>query len=95
MELITREHVLHAVATFDRANLLVVTDGMVNVWHQALAHLTVDELQAAVGRLLAERTSADRWLTPGDVIAVARPRRSAWDRATNVTRRRLLEGGQK
>lgn len=92
--MIERKQIAGMIAAFDRANLLVVSEGMVNTWWAALQDLDPAELEAAGMRILRTRTSKDRFLTPGDLRAEVKPARSAWDRARNVTQeRREISGG--
>lgn len=94
--MVTREIMARIVAAFDRANLLIIGAGTVDVWLKALDDLEVEELVDAAEQIVRTRRSDQRYVTPGDVRAVARPRQSSWDRAKNVTRNRAeIEGGER
>lgn len=92
--MIERNQIAGMIAAFDRANLLIVSEGMVNTWWAALRDLDPQELEEAGMRILRTRTSTERFLTPGDLRAAVAPSRSAWDRARNVSQeRREISGG--
>ncbi|MCG7284981.1 hypothetical protein MHY85_03210 [Cellulomonas sp. ACRRI] len=56
-----------AIHTLSTAGLLGLIEGQAEVWLLALDDLRHDDVQAAVRKVVATRTSRERWVTPGDI----------------------------
>lgn len=59
------------LAYLNRANLTGVVEGQAEVWADALRDIPLTDAQDAAAQLVRERTSRDRWVTPGDIRALA------------------------
>lgn len=59
------------LAYLNRANLTGVVEGQAEVWAAALHDIPANDAQRAAAQLARERTSRDRWVTPGDIRALA------------------------
>lgn len=60
------------IAYLDRAGLVQALDGQAAVWTDALDDVAYADAHQVARRLVRERTSRDRWVTPGDIRAGVR-----------------------
>lgn len=65
-----RSETAAVIAYLNRAGLVGALEGQTVVWAEALADLDVADVQPAVREIVRTRTSAERWVTPGDVRKV-------------------------
>lgn len=63
---------INTLAYLNRANLVGVVEGQVEVWHDVLADLQVADVTEAAKKLTRDRTSRERWVTPGDIVRIVR-----------------------
>lgn len=68
---------LDLIAYLNRAGLVGAMDGQASVWADALSDITANDAQEVARGLARNRTSAERWVTPGDIRSGARSVRSA------------------
>lgn len=71
--------VLHEASLVNKPRPLTV-----KVWCRALADVRVEDVQLAADELMAQRTSDQRWVTPGDVRARVTEIRAARFRQAGV-----------
>lgn len=65
------------VAYLNRAGLLQALEGQAAVWADVLGEVRYVDAVEAVRQMSTTRTSDERWVTPGDVIAAVRALRAA------------------
>lgn len=65
------------LAALNRAGILHVVEGQAAVWAEALSHTSYEDAEAAANQIIRERTSENRWVVPGDVLATVRKIRDA------------------
>jgi len=65
------------VGYLNRAGLVGAMEGQGAVWADALSDITANDAQEVARGLARNRTSAERWVTPGDIRSGARSVRSA------------------
>jgi hypothetical protein len=75
------EEAVRVTLALNRAGLLRVVADMDIVWGDALRHTSFEDASHAVRALVAERTAANSWVVPGDVLAGVRRLRAARVRA--------------
>lgn len=63
---------LDLIAYLNRAGLVGAMDGQASVWADALSDITAKDAQEVARGLARNRTSAERWVTPGDIRSGAR-----------------------
>ncbi|ROR97808.1 hypothetical protein EDD28_2417 [Salana multivorans] len=63
------------VAYLNRAGLVGAMEGQAAVWADALHDVAYQDAQQVVRDMVRARTSRERWVTPGDVIAGIREAR--------------------
>lgn len=72
-----RSEAVLLLTALNRAGLLHVVAGQPVVWAEALSHTSMEDAEAAVNQIIRERTSENRWVVPGDVLAAVRGIRNA------------------
>lgn len=65
------------IGYLNRAGLVGAMEGQGAVWADALSDITVNDAQEVARGLARNRTSAERWVTPGDIRSGARSVRAA------------------
>lgn len=71
-----RQEATSIVSYLNRAGLTGAMEGMSAVWADALEDVAYVTAQEVVRDMVRSRTSAQRWVTPGDVIAAVAARRA-------------------
>ncbi len=68
---------VNVLAALNRAGLVRVVEGQAAVWADALQSVRYPDAVEAARRMIATRTSENRWVTPGDLRAEIRSLRAA------------------
>ena len=64
-----QQQTIRVLRDLNIAGLVGAMEGQAPVWQRALADLRTEDVTTAVDRIIAHRTSRERWVTPGDVRA--------------------------
>lgn len=67
-----RTEAANVIAYLNRAGLVGALEGQSAVWADALSDIRAEDAQEAARQMARNRTSAERWVTPGDIRALVR-----------------------